>query len=58
MAHTLLMLPNMFKIGGDLTPAVVHVAAREDIMIRWKMYEALAHKRPKASGRGVWYERS
>jgi hypothetical protein len=52
------MLPNMFKIGGDLTPAVVHVAAREDIMIRWKMYEALAHKRPKASGRGVWYERS
>ncbi len=24
----LLMLPNMFKIGGELTPAVIHVAAR------------------------------
>ena len=24
----LLMLPNMFKIAGELTPAVIHVAAR------------------------------
>ena len=24
----LLMLPNMYKIGGELTPAVIHVAAR------------------------------
>jgi pyruvate-ferredoxin/flavodoxin oxidoreductase len=24
----LLMVPNMFKIGGELTPAVIHVAAR------------------------------
>ncbi|MGE5461464.1 MAG: pyruvate:ferredoxin (flavodoxin) oxidoreductase, partial [Solirubrobacterales bacterium] len=24
----LLMLPNMFKIGGELTPTVIHVAAR------------------------------
>ena len=26
----LLMLPNMFKIAGELTPAVIHVAARSD----------------------------
>ena len=25
----LLMLPNMFKIAGELTPAVIHVAARD-----------------------------
>jgi pyruvate-ferredoxin/flavodoxin oxidoreductase len=24
----LLMIPNMFKIAGELTPAVIHVAAR------------------------------
>ena len=26
----LLMIPNMFKIAGELTPAVIHVAARDD----------------------------
>ena len=26
----LLMIPNMFKIAGELTPAVIHVAARTD----------------------------
>ena len=24
----LLMLPNMYKVAGELTPAVIHVAAR------------------------------
>ena len=26
----LLMVPNMFKIAGELTPCVIHVAARTD----------------------------
>ena len=38
----LLMIPNMYKIAGELTAAVIHVAARTSPLMRYRYLAIIA----------------
>ena len=54
----LLMLPNIYKIAGELTPTVIHVAARtvatHALSIFGDHSDVMAPDRPLRGGRGSW----